>query len=56
MENIKVKQIQANCRMEDAEGLDSENILFLNPALQEVRQTVMEVIQIWLEGPVEDDQ
>jgi hypothetical protein len=56
MENMKVKQIQANCRMEDAEGLDSENILFLNLALQEVRQAVMDVIQIWLEGPAEDDQ
>jgi hypothetical protein len=56
METWKAKQIQASCRMEDAEGLDSENIRFLNLALQEVRQMVMEVVQIWLEGPAEDDQ
>jgi hypothetical protein len=42
--------------MEDAEGVDSENIPFLNLAIQEVRQTVSEVIQIWQEGPVEYEQ
>jgi hypothetical protein len=56
MEIWRTKQIQASCRMEDAEGMDSENIPFLNLAIQEVRQTVSEVIQIWLEGPTEDDQ
>jgi hypothetical protein len=42
--------------MEDADGLDSENGLFLSLAVQEVRQTVIEAIQIWEEGPVEEDQ
>jgi hypothetical protein len=50
------KQIQASCRMEDAEGMDSENVPFLNLALQEVRQMVAETIQIWLEGLMELDQ
>jgi hypothetical protein len=56
MEIWRNKQIQASCRMEDAEGEDSENVPFLNLALQEVRQTVSEVIQVWLEGPAEYDQ
>jgi hypothetical protein len=50
------KQIQASCRMEDADGLDSENGLFLSLAVQEVRQTVIETIQIWVEGLAEMDQ
>jgi hypothetical protein len=44
------KHIQASCRMEDAEGLDAENVGFLNLALQEVRQTVTEEIQAWMMG------
>jgi hypothetical protein len=50
------KQIQATCRREDAEGLDLENVHFLSLALQEVRQTVSETIQIWVEGMAEMDQ
>jgi hypothetical protein len=42
--------------MEDAEGLDSENGLFLSLAVQEVRQTVLETIQVWEEGLAEMDQ
>jgi hypothetical protein len=46
----KNRNIQASCRKEDAEGLDAENICFLNLALQEVRQTVTEEIQVWVMG------
>jgi hypothetical protein len=46
----KNRNIQASCRKEDAEGLDAENICFLNLALQEVRQTVTEEIQAWVMG------
>jgi hypothetical protein len=56
IETWKNKQIQASCRMEDADGLDSENGLFLSLVVQEVRQTVREAIQIWEEGPGEADQ
>jgi hypothetical protein len=42
--------------LEDAEGLDQENIHFLNLATQEVRQTVTETVQIWMEGLAEMDQ
>jgi hypothetical protein len=56
MENMRAKNIQGHCRMEDAEGLDAENGQFLKLVLQEVRQTVMDVVQIWLEGPEEEDQ
>jgi hypothetical protein len=56
IETWKSKQIQASCRMEDADGLDSENGLFLSLAVQEVRQTVMETIQIWEEGVKEMNQ
>jgi hypothetical protein len=44
------KHIQASCRKEDADGLDAENVSFLNLALQEVRQTVTEEIQAWMMG------
>jgi hypothetical protein len=56
METWRTKQIQASCRREDAEGLESENVPFSNLALQEVRQTVSEEIQAWLEGLKEIDQ
>jgi hypothetical protein len=56
METMRAKNVQGHCRMEDAEGLDAENGQFLKLAIQEVRQTVMEVVQVWLEGPGEDDQ
>jgi hypothetical protein len=46
----KNKHIQASCRKEDADGLDAENVGFLNLALQEVRQTVTEEIQAWMMG------
>jgi hypothetical protein len=56
LETWKNKQIQATCRREDAEGLDLENVHFLSLALQEVRQTVSETVQIWMEGLAELDQ
>jgi hypothetical protein len=56
IETWRNKQNQASCRMEDADGLDSENGLFLSLAVQEVRQTVMETIQIWVEGLADLDQ
>jgi hypothetical protein len=56
IETWKNKQIQASCRREDAEGLDLENVHFLSLALQEVRQTVSETVQIWMEGLAEMDQ
>jgi hypothetical protein len=56
IEMWKSKQLQASCRMEDADGMDSENGLFLSLAVQEVRQAVVEAIQIWEEGPVDPDQ
>jgi hypothetical protein len=56
METRREKNIQGLCRMEEAEGLDAENGQFLKLAIQEVRQTVMEVVQVWLEGPEESDQ
>jgi hypothetical protein len=46
----KNRNIQASCRKEDAEGLDAENVCFLNLAFQEVRQTVTEEIQAWVMG------
>jgi hypothetical protein len=56
METMREKNIQGFCRAEDAEGLDAVNGQFLTLAIQEVRQTVMEVVQVWLEGPGQDDQ
>jgi hypothetical protein len=56
LEIWRIKQIQASCRREDAEGLDLENVHFLSLALQEVRQTVSETIQIWAEGLAMMDQ
>jgi hypothetical protein len=56
MEVWRAKQIQASCRMEDADGVDLGNLPFLNIALQEVIQTVTEVIRIWQEGPVEFEE
>jgi hypothetical protein len=56
IETWRNKQIQATCRREDADGLDSENGPFLSLAVQEVRQTVIETIQIWEEELVETDQ
>jgi hypothetical protein len=56
MENMRAKNIQGHCRMEDAKGLDAENGQFLKLVLQEVIQTVTDVVQVWLDGPVEDDQ
>jgi hypothetical protein len=50
IESWRNKRIQASCRNEDAEGLDAENVRFLNLALQEVRQTVTEEIQAWVMG------
>jgi hypothetical protein len=50
IESWRNKHIQASCRKEDAEGLDAENLSFLNLALQEVRQTVTEEIQAWMMG------
>jgi hypothetical protein len=50
IETWRDKKIQASCRMEHAEGLDLENVHFLSLALQEVRQTVTETIQVWEEG------
>jgi hypothetical protein len=44
METWRNKQLRAMCRMEDAEGVDSENIPFLTLAIQEVRQTVSDTI------------
>jgi hypothetical protein len=55
IETWRNKQIQASCRMEDGEGLDSENGL-LSLAVQELRQTVIETILIWVEGLAELDQ
>jgi hypothetical protein len=52
----KNKHIQASCRKEDAEGLDQENIQYLNLVTKEVRQRVMETVQIWREGLAEMDQ
>jgi hypothetical protein len=51
METMREKNIQGFCRAEDA-----VNGQFLSLAIQEVRQTVMEVVQVWLEGPGEEDQ
>jgi hypothetical protein len=56
IETWRNKQIQASCRREDAEGLDLENVHFLSLALQEVRQTVSETIQVWIEGLMMMDQ
>jgi hypothetical protein len=56
METMREKNIQGFCRAEDAEGVDAVNGQFLSLAIQEVRQTIMEVVQVWLEGPGEDDQ
>jgi hypothetical protein len=50
IETWRDKHIQASCRKEDADGLDAENVSFLNLALQEVRQTVTEEIQVWMIG------
>jgi hypothetical protein len=50
METWRNKQLHASCRMEDAEGVDSENIPFLTLAIQEVRQTVSDAIQSLMEG------
>jgi hypothetical protein len=50
------KGLQASCRMEDAEGLDAENGVFLNLAIQEVRQIVTEAIFIGNDGPEGQEQ
>jgi hypothetical protein len=56
IEMWKSKLIQASWRMEDADGLDSENGLFLSLAIQEVRQMVTETIFIGKEGSEDTDQ
>jgi hypothetical protein len=56
IEMWKGKLIQASCRMEDADGLDSENGPFLSLAVQEVRQMVMETIFIGKDRSEDMDQ
>jgi hypothetical protein len=56
IETWKGKQIQASCRLEDADGLDLENGPFLSLAVQEVRQAVTEAIWIGEQGPADPDQ
>jgi hypothetical protein len=41
----KNRQLHAVCRKVDEEGLDAENSPFLKLALDEVRQTVSDVVQ-----------
>jgi hypothetical protein len=56
IEMWKSKGLQASCRMEDADGLDAENGLFLNLAIQEVREIVSEAVFIGNDGPEGQEQ